>query len=143
MLDNLCIKPSNKISTYNMDFMHYVFQLGWGNSVLYYCYYQRLPNQIKDPISTWEQRKPTLSQNIYALTITINHYYWKYDCKYHYVRQAKKEALESHSQKQEKASTSSPVTASQNKTNTSLVASSTKTIIILNPKSGIKKQLLY
>ena len=23
MLDNLCMKPSNKISTYNMDFMHY------------------------------------------------------------------------------------------------------------------------
>ena len=35
-----------------------------------------------------------------------------------------KEALESHSQKQEKASTSSPVIASQNKTNSSLAASS-------------------
>jgi len=23
MLDNLCMKPGNKISTYNMDFMHY------------------------------------------------------------------------------------------------------------------------
>ena len=28
MLDNLCMKPSNKISTYNMDFMHYASQLG-------------------------------------------------------------------------------------------------------------------
>ena len=51
MLNNLHIKPSDKISTYNVDFMHYAFQLGWRNSMLYYCYYKRLPNQIKDPIS--------------------------------------------------------------------------------------------
>ena len=72
MLDNLCIKPDNKISTYNMDFMHYTFQLGWGNSVLYHRYYQGLPNQIQDPISTQEQEKPTSFQNIYALVMTIN-----------------------------------------------------------------------
>jgi len=28
MLDNLCMKSDNKISTYNVDFMHYAFQLG-------------------------------------------------------------------------------------------------------------------
>jgi len=28
MLDNLCMKPGDKISTYNMDFMCYVSQLG-------------------------------------------------------------------------------------------------------------------
>jgi len=28
MLDNLCMKPSDKISTYNVDFMHYTSQLG-------------------------------------------------------------------------------------------------------------------
>ena len=39
MLDNLYIKPSNKISIYNVDFMHYVSQLDWGNSILCYCYY--------------------------------------------------------------------------------------------------------
>ena len=39
MLDNLYIKPSNKISTYNVDFMHFVSQLGWENSVLCYRYY--------------------------------------------------------------------------------------------------------
>jgi len=27
MLDNLYMKPSNKISTYNMDFIYYVSQL--------------------------------------------------------------------------------------------------------------------
>ena len=52
MLNNLCMKPGNKISTYNMDFIHYVSQLGWGNSMLYYYYYQGLPNQIQNPIST-------------------------------------------------------------------------------------------
>jgi len=39
MLDNLYMKPSNKISTYNVDFMHSVSQLGWENSVLCYRYY--------------------------------------------------------------------------------------------------------
>jgi len=28
MLDNLCMKPSNKIFIYNVDFMHYASQLG-------------------------------------------------------------------------------------------------------------------
>ena len=28
MLDNLCMKPGNKISTYNVDFMRYASQLG-------------------------------------------------------------------------------------------------------------------
>ena len=58
--------------------------------------------------------------------MTINHYYWKRDCKCHRAKQVKKEALKSHSWKQEKAFTSSSVMASQNKANPSLMASSTK-----------------
>ena len=50
-------------------------QLGWGNSVLCHCYYQGLPNQIQDPISTQEQGKPTLFQDIYALVMTIDRHY--------------------------------------------------------------------
>ena len=52
MLDNLCMKLGNKISTYNVDFMHYASQLGWRNSVLCHHYYQGLPNRIQDLIST-------------------------------------------------------------------------------------------
>jgi len=59
MLDNLHMKSGDKISTYNVDFIRYVSQLGWGNSVLCHRYYQELPNQIQDPISIWEQEKPT------------------------------------------------------------------------------------
>ena len=59
MLDNLHMKLGNKISTYNVDFMCYAFQLGWGNSVLCHRYYQGLSNQIQDPISTQEQGKLT------------------------------------------------------------------------------------
>ena len=127
MLDNLHIKPSNKISTYNVDFMHYASQLGWRNSVLCYCYYQGLPNWIQDPISTQEQGKPILFQDMYTLAMTMNHHYQECDHKHHCARQAEKEVLESHSWKQEKASTSSPAMASQNKANPSLVASSAKT----------------
>jgi len=63
---------------------------------------------------------------MYALVMTINHCYWEKDCKCHHVRQVEKEALEFHSQKQGKASTSSPAIAPQNKANPSLAASSTK-----------------
>ena len=130
MLDNLHIKPSDKISTYNVDFMCYASQLGWRNSVLCHRYYQGLPNRIQDPISTREQGKPTSFQDMYALAMTIDHRYWERDRKRHCVRQAEKEALESHSWKQGKASTSSSVTTSQSKANPSPVASSAK-----NPSS--------
>jgi len=67
---------------------------------------------------------------MYALAMTIDHHYWERDRERHCARQAEKEALESHSQKQGKASTSGSVTASQNKANPSPAASSAK-----NPSS--------
>ena len=126
MLDNSHIKPSDKISTYNIDFMYYTSQLGWRNSVLCHRYYQGLPNQIQDPISTWKQGKPTSFQDMYILAMTIDHCYWEWDHKRHCARQAEKKALESHFWKQGKASTSGPATASQNKANTFPVALFTK-----------------
>ena len=63
---------------------------------------------------------------MYALAMTIDHYYWEQDHECHYVRQAEKEAFEFYSWKQGKASTSSTAIAHQNKANSSLVASSTK-----------------
>jgi len=63
---------------------------------------------------------------MYALVMTINHHYWERDHKHHRARQAEKEALESHSWKQGKASTSGSVTASLSKANLSLAALSTK-----------------
>ena len=86
MLDNLCMKPSDKISTYNMDFMYYASQLGWRNSVLCHCYYQVLPNQIKNLISIQEQGRPTLFQDMYALVMTIDHHYWECDHEHHHAR---------------------------------------------------------
>ena len=126
MLDNLHMKPGDKISTYNVDFMCYASQLGWGNSVLCHCYYQGLPNRIQDPISTWKQGKPTSFQDMYALAMTIDHCYWERDCECYHARQVEKEALESHSWKQGKASTSGSVTASQSKANLSSAALYTK-----------------
>jgi len=141
MLDNLRMKPSDKIFTYNMDFMCYASQLGWGNSVLCHCYYQGLPNRIQDPISTREQGKPTLFQDMYALAMTINHRYWERDHERHRARQAEKEALESHSRKQGKASTSGSGTASQSKANPSLAALSAKNPSSkLSPSPAPKKQ---
>ena len=66
--------------------------------------------------------------------MTIDHHYWERDRKRHRARQAEKEALESHSRKQGKASTSSSVTASQSKANPSLAASSAKPSLSPAPK---------
>ena len=93
------MKSGNKISTYNVDFICYASQLGWGNSVLYHHYYQKLLNQIQDPISTQEQGKPISFQDMYALAMTIDHCYWECDHKCHHAKQVEKEALKSHSWK--------------------------------------------
>jgi len=58
--------------------------------------------------------------------MTIDHCYWERDCERHHARQVEKEALESHFQKQGKASTSSSVMTSQSKANQSPAASSIK-----------------
>ena len=65
-----------------------------------------------------------------TLAMTIDNCYWEQDYECHRTRQAEKKALESYSQKQGKASTSSLATTPQNKTNPSLVALSAK-----NPSS--------
>ena len=62
--------------------------------------------------------------------MTIDYCYWKRDRECHHARQAEKEALESHSWKQGKASTSGSAMTPQNKANSSLAASSAK-----NPSS--------
>ena len=92
-------------------------------------------------VNTQKQRKPISFQDMYALAITINHYYWEWDCKYHYARQVEKEALKSHSWKQGKASTSGIAMALQNKANPSLAASFTKSSSSKLPLSPtLKKQ---
>ena len=78
---------------------------------------------------------------MYALAITINHCYWKWDHKCHYARQAEKEALESHFWKQGKASTSGSAIAPQNKAYTSPAAPSAKNSSSkLSPSTASKKQ---
>ena len=64
--------------------------------------------------------------------MTIDHHYWERDHEHHCIRQVEKEALESHFQKQGKASTSGSATASQNKANSAPVAPFTK-----NPSSKL------
>jgi len=58
--------------------------------------------------------------------MTINHHYWKHDCKHYHAKQMEKETFEFHFWKQGKTFISSHTTVFQNKTNPSLVASSAK-----------------
>jgi len=77
---------------------------------------------------------------MYALAMTINHCYWERDCEHHRARQAEKEALESHSWKQGKASISGSVMTSQSKANPSPVASSAKNPSSKPPLSSAPKK---
>jgi len=57
LINNLHMKPGDKIVTYNMDFMWYAAQLNWGDSVLCHCFYQGLPNRLQDLIANRKQGK--------------------------------------------------------------------------------------
>jgi len=65
LIDNLHMKPGDKIATYNVEFMWYAVQLSWGDSVLCYHFYQRLPNCLQDLIANQEQGKLTSFHAMY------------------------------------------------------------------------------
>jgi len=46
LIDNLHMKPEDKIATYNVEFMRYAAQLNWGDTVLCHRFYQELPNRL-------------------------------------------------------------------------------------------------
>ncbi|KAF5347015.1 hypothetical protein D9756_010999 [Leucocoprinus leucothites] len=75
MLDTLCMKPGDKIATFNVEFLKHASQLGWNNKVLCHHYYKRLPNCIQDPLSTHEQGKPTTFEEMHCLAIVYNRCY--------------------------------------------------------------------
>jgi len=102
LIDNLHMKPGDKIATYNVEFMWYAAQLNWGDTVLCYCFYQRLPNRLQDLIADQEQGKPTSFHAIYQLAITFDNRYWERNHKRDRLWNMKKEAADSHHQKQGK-----------------------------------------
>ena len=77
LIDNLRMKPGDKIVTYNVEFMRYAAQLNWGDTVLYHRFYQGLPNRLQDLIANREQGKPTSFHAMYQLTITFDNRYWE------------------------------------------------------------------
>ena len=62
LINNLHMKPGDKIATYNVEFMWYAAQLNWGDIVLCHRFYQGLPNRLQDLIANREQGK--LSQKV-------------------------------------------------------------------------------
>ncbi|KAF5347728.1 hypothetical protein D9756_010224 [Leucocoprinus leucothites] len=104
LLDNLQMKSGNKIATYNIEFMKYATQLGWGDKVLFHCYYKGLLNRIQDPISTCEQGKPDTFQEMLRMAMLIDSCYWEHDCKQACAHAVEKDLAE---HKQSKPSNSS------------------------------------
>ena len=102
LIDNLHMKPGDKIVTYNVDFMRYAAQLNWGDTVLCYRFYQGLPNRLQDLIANREQGKPTSFYAMYQLAITFDNRYWERNHERDRLCNTEKEAADSHHQKQGK-----------------------------------------
>jgi len=102
LIDNLHMKPGDKISTYNVEFIRYTAQLNWGDTVLCHRFYQGLPNHLQDLISNWEQGKSNSFQAMYQLAITFNNCYWEQNCEQDRLHNTEKEAADSHHWKQGK-----------------------------------------
>jgi len=96
LIDNLHIKPGDKIATYNVEFMQYAAQLNWGNSVLCHHFYQGLPNCLQDPIANREQGKPNSFQTMYQLVITFDNRYWERNRERDRFWNTEKDAADSH-----------------------------------------------
>ena len=102
LIDNLRMKPGDKIATYNVAFMWYAAQLNWGNSVLCHRFYQRLLNRLQDPIANQKQGKPNSFQAMYQLAITFDNCYWERNRERDCLWNTEKDAADSHNRKQEK-----------------------------------------
>jgi len=100
LIDNLRMKPGDKIATYNMEFMRYAVQLNWGDSVLCHRFYQGLPNRLQDPIANRGQGKPNSFQAMYQLAITFDNRYWERNRERDRLRNTEKDAADSHNRKQ-------------------------------------------
>ena len=102
LINNLRMKPGDKIATYNVEFMWYAAQLNWGDSVLCHCFYQGLPNCLQDLIANREQGKPNSFQAMYQLAITFDNRYWERNCKRDRFWNTEKDAADSHNRRQGK-----------------------------------------
>jgi len=96
------MKPGDKISTYNVEFMRYAAQLNWDNTVLCHRFYQGLPNRLQDLIANREQGKPTSFHAMYQLAITFDNCYWERNREQDRFRNTEKEAADSHHRKQDR-----------------------------------------
>jgi len=102
LIDNLRMKPRDKIATYNVEFMRYAVQLNWGDLVLCHHFYQGLPNRLQDPIANREQGKPNSFQAMYQLAITFDNCYWEQNRKRDRFWNTEKDTVDSHNRRQGK-----------------------------------------
>ena len=100
LIDNLHMKPGDKIATYNVEFMWYAAQLNWGDTVLCHRFYQGLPNHLQNLIANREQGKPTSFHAMYQLAITFDNRYWEQNCEQDCFCNTEKEAADNHHRKQ-------------------------------------------
>ena len=102
LIDNFYMKPGDKIATYNLEFMQYTAQLNWDDLVLYYRFYQRLPNCLQDLIADQKQGKLTSFHAMYQLAITFNNRHWEWNYERDRFWNTEKETADSHNWKQGK-----------------------------------------
>jgi len=77
LLENLHMKPSDRITTYNVEFMRLSSCLNWGNDLLVYRFYKGLPDRLQDKISELPAGKPKKLAVLRDAAITLDNRYWE------------------------------------------------------------------
>lgn len=77
LLESLRMKPGEKITNYNVEFMRLAGHLNWSDDVLLHRYYKGLPDRLQDKIVESPFGRPTTFTNMRELSITLDNRYWE------------------------------------------------------------------
>jgi hypothetical protein len=69
------MKSDQRIAKYVVNFTRLATQVLWGENALWYQFYTRLPDRIKDQIAN--VRKPATLVDLQNLAQNIDHCYWE------------------------------------------------------------------
>jgi hypothetical protein len=77
LLENLRMKPGDKITTYNVEFMRLSSRLTWDNDSLVYRFYKGLPDRLQDKISELPAGKPKSLLHMRNVAMSFDNRYWE------------------------------------------------------------------
>src|SRR5882762_632064 len=111
-LENLSMKPTQRIAKYLVEFNRHATLTGWDNCALRHQFYRGLPSRIKDEVS--RVGKPDTLSALRTLALSIDNHYWDQEEETH--RERGVQSSEKRTEKpQNQAASSSSNQSGQNK----------------------------